>query len=943
MKKAIFLLTITLLCAAFSFSQPVANDDFYVVDQRQFLGTYENDVNPGGTWNNYLAPAHGNVCTLCATPCHFCPYFTPDPAYTGADFYTYRYDPGPGAPPGSPSSNMAGVLLLLIGEGDRQNAGRSCLFPEVGARGQAAMGSVGEPVNVTNGNMWIEQNDYSLPGTGEQIEIKRFYNSMIQEAGLFGWGWSTKYDERLIFYDDRMIRLDHPDGRGEFFGRVNVGDPFIPFSPTRTGQLIKNGDNTFTLNFRDGRIHHFSAAGSLLWQKDRNGNQTTLSYDTNGFLVSVTDPFSRTLTFTPNTDGTVASISDSVGTIATYDYHTGTTQLKSVTYPDGSKFKFEYDSTTVPGKVFLKTVKDVLDNILETHIYDTSGRATTSEKHGGVEKYTLNYAATPGPPFLNAGLTTVTDALGRVTNYHYKRWYGTNFITKTEGVCSCGGAGSEVTEYTHNDKLLLINKKDAFGVETDYTYDDDGNLLKQKERNGGFVFWEDNYSYNSFGQVLTHTDRMNGVTTNTYSTNGNLLTTTDPLNKTTTFIYTTLGQPETVTDARNNTTTLTYDTQGRLTEVEDANNETTTYGYDARARLTSKTNALSETTTFEYDLNNRLKKVIYPDTNFVTLTYDLAGRRTGMTDARNNTTTYGYDNAYRLTSITDALSHAKTFGYDLMSNKTSQTDALGNTTDYEYNFNRVKKIMYPPANSGATRLEESFTYDKTGNVKTRVDTAGRTKSYDYDLASRLIKITDTANQLTQFEYNARSQMTKVKDALNQEYVFTYDPHWRQLSQTRAGTTMTFEYDAVGNRIERTDYMGRVTEYTYDDLNRLTNVDYDGSSNFATYAYDDISRLTTATNQVGTVSFTYDNRNRIKTSTDVFGHVVEYSYDANGNRTQLKLDTSVHTGYVYDAANRLTTLTDEASQNFVFNYDAANRMSSKTSPNGVVTNYTYDDM
>ncbi|MGQ0541455.1 MAG: hypothetical protein ACT4O9_06350 [Blastocatellia bacterium] len=113
-----------------------------------------------------------------------------------------------------------------------------------------------------------------------------------------------------------------------------------------------------------------------------------------------------------------------------------------------------------------------------------------------------------------------------------------------------------------------------------------------------------------------------------------------------------------------------------------------------------------------------------------------------------------------------------------------------------------------------TRLEESLTYDKVGNVKTRIDTAVRTTGYDYDTSNRLIKITDAASQLTQFEYNLRSQMTKVKDALNQEYVFTYDALGRQLSQTRAGSTMTFEYDAVGNRTLRTDYMGRKTEYEY---------------------------------------------------------------------------------------------------------------------------------
>ncbi len=109
-------------------------------------------------------------------------------------------------------------------------------------------------------------------------------------------------------------------------------------------------------------------------------------------------------------------------------------------------------------------------------------------------------------------------------------------------------------------------------------------------------------------------------------------------------------------------------------------------------------------------------------------------------------------------------------------------------------------------------------------------------------------------QATQFEYNARSQMTKVTDALNQQYVFTYDPLGRQLSETRAGTTMSYEYDAVGNRTKRTDHLARETTYEYDVLNRLKKINYLQSLNgippqtpiaTATYSYDDLSRLVSA--------------------------------------------------------------------------------------------------
>ncbi len=96
-------------------------------------------------------------------------------------------------------------------------------------------------------------------------------------------------------------------------------------------------------------------------------------------------------------NGVVQNLSDSLGTIAAYTYFPGTVRLKEVTYQDGSKFKFEYDTTTVAGKTFLKTVKDANDKIIETHEYDLQGRATTSEKEGGVEKYIFDYSTWNNP------------------------------------------------------------------------------------------------------------------------------------------------------------------------------------------------------------------------------------------------------------------------------------------------------------------------------------------------------------------------------------------------------------------------------------------------------------------------------------------------------------------------------------------------------------------
>ena len=642
----------------------------------------------------------------------------------------------------------------------------------------------------------------------------------------------------------------------------------------------------------------------------------------------------------------IGQISDSIGVVATYAYNANNT-LQSVTYADNSKYKFEY--TTVGSQTLLTTVKDAYDNILETHQYDSQGRATTSEKQGGVEKVTLDYS--------NVGYTQVTDALGRVTKYYFNKNSGRNVVTKVEGNCNCG-SGAQVTNYQYDAQLNLIKQTDALGHDTTYTYDTLGNRLTMTD-----VLGTETYTYNALGEVLTAKDRMYdatgvGLTTNTYDPKGNLLTTKNALNFTTTFTYTALGQLQTIKDARNNTTTLAYDTAGRLSTVTDADAKVTTYGYDARARITSVKNALNETTVYGYDLNNRLNKITYPDTKFVSYGYDLAGRRTTMTDPRGKVTTYGYDRAYRLISVTDPLTHATAFGYDLMSNRTSLTDALNQTTNYEFDdYNRLKRIVYPPATAGGARLDENLEYDAVGNVKKRIDTALRQTLYDYDTANRLQTTTDADLKVTQFEYNARSQMTKVTDALTQAYNFSYDPLGRLLSQTRAGSTMTYQYDAVGNRINRTDYIGRPTAYTYDTINRLKTIKYLPPTPDAgtivppqpptlqvTYNYDALSRLTSAVNQTGTVSFTYDTRGRMATTTDVWGKVLTYGYDDASNRNLLKLDGTNYASYGYDDANRLTTLTNSADNAAInFGYDNANKLTSRNYPNSITTTYSYDGM
>lgn len=459
--------------------------------------------------------------------------------------------------------------------------------------------NVGSPINVTNGNMYLQQTDFQLPGVGESLNVSRTYNSNSLRTGLFGKGWSSAYDESLQVLSSSSLRFYMPDGRATNFTGNGV---FTPYESDFHGQITRNGDGSFTLSLKDGRLHLFSASGKLLSLTDRNGNQTLLTYDIGGKLVSVTDPFGRILNVSSNANGRIISISDTLGAIATYNYGSSS-ELLSVTYADGSAFQFAY--TTANSRLVLASVNDALGNVLESHTYDAQARALTSEKQGGVERVTLNYVSSTE--------TQVTDALNHLTKYFFDKTARRNLVTRVEGSCSCGS--SQVQTWTYDNQLDVISMTNALNQTTSYTYDASGNRLTETDATGTIT-----YTYNQFAEVLTRTDQMTGVTTNTYDATGNLLTTKDALNNTTTFTYDARGQLLTMTNAVGKVTTLTWDTSGRLTQAKDALNNTTIFAYDARALLTGTTSALNFVTTYAYDAAGRVNKITRPDNTFITFT-----------------------------------------------------------------------------------------------------------------------------------------------------------------------------------------------------------------------------------------------------------------------------------------------------------------------------------
>ncbi len=827
-------------------------------------------------------------------------------------------------------------------------------------------GTCGRPINLRNGNTWIEQQDYSLAGLGGGLNLTRTWNSMwplgspVNEVGMFGDSWVSNYEERIQVVPNSQAKFWRGDGSAWTLTWNSSSNTYnVTSPPDEHASLAFNSSTTlFTLSFPDGRKEVFSNAGLLQNIVDRNGNQTTLTYDSSNRLTRATDAASRTLTFNyanssfPNQ---VSSIQDLVGTIASYTYVTGGL-LNTVTYADSSVNAISYDSNGL-----ILSVKDANSKILEAHTYDSSRRGLTSQRAGGVELVTANYAG-------NAA--TVSDTSGNTTSYGITSVGNRNLVSSITGPgCdSCIGRGN--WSYTYDTQANRTRAVDPLGHFTNYSYDANGNVLQKQiqiDSSNNTQNWS--YTYNSFSEVLTATDPLGNVTTNTYDTKGNLLTTTTPspggktAGSKTTLTYDAKGRLTKVTDPLSHSTTFAYYTTGLVQTITDPQTKITTYQYDARGNRTAAIDANSQQTTFNYDVMNRLTKTTYPTSpaTYVQVGYDYRGRKSSVTDPNGKITQYAYDDADRLTSVTDANNGVTQYGYDNENNLTSITDAATHPqTTFQYDANsQIIQTNFP---SG---WFETYSYDLDGNLTSKTDRNGHGINYTYDFLNRLATKQYQDGSAVSYTYDLGNRLTKVVDATG-TYTSTYDNRGRPTQASSAysfvpGKTFNvgYGYDAGSNRTSMTDPQSASTSYAFDTLNRLTTLTYPARTNY-TFTYDALGRRTQLTrpNSV-TTSYQYDSLSQLLSTLHTkFSATLDgatYIYDAVGNRTS-KTDkrTNVTSTFSYDPLYELTQVLQGTTTTESYSYDAVgNRLSSLgVSPYGYNTSnelsskpgvtYTYDN-
>lgn len=792
----------------------------------------------------------------------------------------------------------------------------------------------GNPVSTMTGNKFHEAIDISTAGP-DPLSFGRLFNAEYSRTTYIGSGWRASFSYRM--YHSGSDHIFHmPDGR---VMRWTGTTPQASFADVDL-RLAQSGSN-WLITDREGTVVTMNASGLPVSVKKRNGYTQTVNYNASNQITSISDSYGRQITYTLNSSGYLAAITGPDGRTVSYTYKnigtvTNAYMIDKVVYPDDTpadpndnpKILYHYENAA-----FLWHLTGITDerNIRNnTWQYDTSGRATLSEKAGGADRVTFAYNAD--------GSVTSTNALNKQTNFAASTILLVKKPTTIQGLASpnCPAANASntydargyvtsftdwngrVTNRTVTTEGLETSRTEAVGTPAQRTITTTWDVPKrvptqivEPGRTTAIA-----YDADRLPTSLTLTD----TTTHTvpYSTNGQtrtwtygytvasgvkqLTSVTGPRpGQVTSYLYTPTGYLSRVTNALGQQINVTsHNGLGQPLTVTDENGVATTLVYNARGWLTSSTvvhasgNAVTQ---YQYDLAGNVTKITLPDGSFLDYVYDNAGRLSSIVNL-----------GERIDLTLDALGRVtkrdvKAVGGAIARTQSRVYDELG----------RLLRIV------GANMATTQLGYDNNSNLTSTIDPLTRTTSYGYDGLNRLLTSTNALSGVRTTAYDARDNETSVSDerTITTSFVYSAFNEAIQEASPDAGT-IVYVRDASGNVTQKTDPRGVVTNYTYDLLDRRLTVSYPSSppDNVA-FTYDQttggnfgIGRLTRITDASGSTDIVYDHRGNVIREVRTIGgqaYTTEYSWSLADNLTQIIYPSGRVVTYTRDALGRITAV------------------------------------
>ncbi|MCQ4167722.1 DUF6531 domain-containing protein, partial [Tahibacter harae] len=691
------------------------------------------------------------------------------------------------------------------------------------------------------------------------------------------------------------------------------------------------------------REWRYDAAGRLQDSVDAEGGVRSQTYDGVGNVTSRSDARGNTVRYRYDArNNVIEERGPAPDQFTSYGYDANNNRTRE-TFANGRELSHSYDGrdrrhVSSDGDGHVETRTWTPDGLPDT-VTDADGRVTRSF-HDALHRLVREELPGPGQRRRTYGHTIhgdverITDALGRVTRQEYDT-LGRRTATTYPAV-----AGETAVTRTRYDAVgNVVAEVNGRGQTTTYEV----NALNRRTAQvdplpceaGGSGTCRQTWTYDTEGNVLTHTDRRGVLSVSAYDRENRLVGQARDGLVVQTLEHDAQGNVIAQWDALSRETRFTYDTANRKTQTLTANRAREDWTYTPLGDIATHTDADRRTTAYTYTKRRYLESESLAGET-TRYTYDGAGHPLSRQRPTGEAATwrYTYDTAGRLQTVQDPLANTTTFGYDSVDNRTQVTDANQRTTVFTYDArNRLTGKTYPGGGSW------TWTYDADSNRTASEAPNGRVTQTTYDALSRPTLSTYVAApagevQTTAWAYDGNGNLRRVAettDGTTRTETRTYDPFDRLTDVTNGdGRHLTYRYDDVGNRTELTDHDGQTTVWSYDDLNHNTAISLPGLG-ITRQTHTAAGRLESITRPDGAESiYTYNDTGRLETLLHrKAGQPIAsytYRYDPNGNRLiqeesngPVSANTTQLTRYTYDDADRLTQV-DEPGRTTVYTLD-----------------------
>jgi RHS repeat-associated protein len=647
-------------------------------------------------------------------------------------------------------------------------------------------------------------------------------------------------------------------------------------------------------------VYDFS--GNLVFEMDPLGNETTLTYDGNGQLLSKTlsgvgGSALRTEYFTYEPGGRVFSYTNPLGGV-TRSFYTDTGQLSEQYNPDGSVLKWRYQTD---GRLYQEILRN---GSTWTTTYDDVNRIVTR---------TFSSPASSLSP-LAFSLTDAYDRRGNLISHtdpdgftKTATYDGLNRVKTATGPATTAGSAQQTTTFIYGASSKMLTTQNTLGEKTVTTSDALGRPV--------------------LTQVFAAGTTTNPIRTTSYvySADNNSVTVTEgtgagAISRTT---WTdTIDQPVLTKLGDGTFTSNAYDLDGNLLSTTDALHQTTSYTYNGLNQLISQTLPDGTVTNFTSDAaGNPLTRTMADGTLTQAQTYDNAGRRlteqlySGSTVTRQYSYAYypaGSPDAGLLETVTAPRDTITTTYDDLLRSSTVTTSplsppnpALNSTTTYSYdNLGRVTAVdQTETVNGEPTTVNISRTYDGYGQLLTETVNAGATTyanvTQTWDAAGRRATLNDASSSLPAplfaYAHRADDLLAQVTTSFNSQpstFNYSYGDNGLLTSRTNPFRSMTVDTrDPVGRILQQTQVVNSTAPL-------VENMTWRNNSTLNSYTATRTG--TGAWNE--SRAYTYDARGQLlsegftlPSSPSPLASSLNYTFDGNNPGLGIRTDAKIGTG------------------------------------------------